>query len=82
MNINYRICSMRRRSRIVAAPPDVLSEIITALEYIRVAHAHVNNLVSRIARVYAISTRTHAVQRSSANKRRSRIEAAQICAMK
>jgi len=72
---------MRRRSRIVAAPPDVLSEIIAALEYIRVAHPHLNNLVSRMAKMYAIGTRTHAVQRSLANKRRSRIEAALNCAM-
>ena len=47
------------RSRIVAAPPDVLSEIVDALQYyiaaanIRVAHAHVINLVSRMARVYS-----------------------------
>ena len=30
----YRIRSIRRRSRLVAAPPDVLSEIVAALEYI------------------------------------------------
>ena len=30
----YRICSIRRRSRIVAAPPDVLNEIVSALEYL------------------------------------------------
>ena len=51
-----------RRSRIVA---ESLSRIPAAAN-IRVAHAHVNNLVSRMARVYAIGTRTHAVQRSSA----------------
>ena len=33
---------------------------------IQVAHVHVNNFVSQMARVYAIGTRTHAVQRSSA----------------
>ena len=29
----YRIRLTRRRSRIVAAPPDMLIEIVTALEY-------------------------------------------------
>ena len=29
----YRICSIRRCSRIVAAPPNVLNEIVAALEY-------------------------------------------------
>ena len=31
--VMYRICSIRRRSRIVAAPPDVLNETVAALEY-------------------------------------------------
>ena len=31
--VRYRICSIRRHSRIVAAPPDMLNEIVTALEY-------------------------------------------------
>ena len=51
-----------RRSRIVA---ESLSRIPAAAN-IRVAHAHVNNLVSRMARVYAIGTRTHTAKRISA----------------
>ena len=38
--VERRICSIRRRSRILAAAN------------IRVAHAHVNNLVSRMAGVH------------------------------
>ena len=30
--VTYHICSIRRRSRIVAAPPEVLNEIVATLE--------------------------------------------------
>ena len=65
--------SISRRSQIVAAPPDVLNEIVALSNTIaaansRVAHAHVNKPRARMAtsNEYTIGTWTHAVQRSSA----------------